>query len=381
MKIGVEIRSAFAEKKLGIDLVALSYVKQFQKMNTPHRFTVFVQDGPDKCLRSTPDFRVVVSKPRHPILWDLRYLKKAIKRHNLELLLCPSHTGPFSSAIPIVVMFHLTEYRNLFDQSRSSIQHFFAQLYAEIMPPLQIRKAAHILTVSEYMKDELISKYDIKNREHVEVIYNGIDEEFFVPSEDKTLASIRKKYGLPERYILSVASLWGRKNLSGMLRAYDEYYEQSARHFPLVLAGISSDELNSVLNMWGLRRLANHVIAIGYVGNMELKSIYEMAQYFILASLVESFGLPLVEAMACKTPVIAANSSSLPEIAWNCSVLVDPEIPSHIAEAMLFYDEDSRKKVENVEKGYQRASMFTWAKSAEKLLTSLENVRENFASY
>ena len=238
--------------------------------------------------------------------------------------------------------------------------------YFERFLPRSIQKSTKIVTISEFTKKELMD-LELCEPQKIEVIYNGVDEKFRPTSKEK-FAPTAKKYGVEYRgYFLFVGTLEPRKNLKTLLEAYLRYLAKTSHPTPLLLAGGGgwrSEQFGDVLQ----KALGTgYVHRLGYVSEEDLIALYGGAKAFVFPSIYEGFGLPPLEAMACGTPVIASNVSSIPEVVGDAGMLVDPLDSDQIARALGRVDEDEILRLTLAKKGLARSRNFSWSKAAARL--------------
>lgn len=215
-----------------------------------------------------------------------------------------------------------------------------------------------ILTGSDYTKQEIIQQLGIPP-EKIRVIYHGIDHRIF-RVYDKTPLN----FSLPEKFLLFVGSIEPRKNLLTFLKAYTSMEERFKMNFPLVLIGFKGWDNQEVMELIHLHHTYIHYL--GFLSDQELAYVYNMATVFVYPSLYEGFGLPPLEAMACGTPVIVSNTSSMPEVCGDGAYYIDPISIESIAKAIMDVTGDEILQQSLREKGLKRASQFTWEKAAEE---------------
>ena len=241
-----------------------------------------------------------------------------------------------------------------------------------------LRKAEFIIAASESTKKDLIKLYSIPE-ERISVVYEGTNHNRFRP-QDKVPANIYKKYKLSPgyRYILHISSETPRKNVDGLVKAF---HQLKAKHkfANLKLLKVGNPEYDKdrerLANLIKRLSLQEEVIFLGYVPEEDLSKLYNIAELFVFPSFYEGFGLPALEAMACGTPVITSNTSSLPEIVGDAGIMVNPKNISGLAEAMdeVLEDEELRKRMTS--KGLKRASLFSWGTCAEETLGICESIQ------
>jgi alpha-1,3-rhamnosyl/mannosyltransferase len=192
----------------------------------------------------------------------------------------------------------------------------------------------------------------------------------FTPADEKVVARVRQKYNLPPSYLLFVSSLEPRKNIDVLVDALVE----TKTDIPIVLVGWKGWGEKSWFEKIKNKNLKNRVYLTGHIPDHDLRAVYTGAQALIYPSLYEGFGLPLVEAMACGCPVICSNVSSMPEVAGDAAVLIDPMQSSELAQAIENVVHDTGLRNFLVEKGRQRALGFTWESTADQTLDVYRNV-------
>ena len=225
-----------------------------------------------------------------------------------------------------------------------------------------------MLVPSQAVKRDLVEHFHVPE-EKISVVYHGVEEDFF----EAALSSVyraRQTYDLPERYILFVGALEPRKNLSTLIEAFRLLPEELQRRYPLVVIGTAGWKNGRIKRQ--LARL-KHASAVGYVRRSLLPAMYSSASVFVFPSLYEGFGMPLLEAMAARLPIVASNVSAMPEVVGEGGLLVDPRSPSDIAAAIERILEDPGLAANLGEAGRQRARRFTWAQTAENTKTFFEN--------
>jgi glycosyltransferase involved in cell wall biosynthesis len=218
--------------------------------------------------------------------------------------------------------------------------------------------------------ENIISRLGIP-RERMAMIYNGYNN-WFKPIEETS--DVTKKYIADEGYFFFLGNTDPKKNTERTLVAYSKYLQQSDVKRKLLMADLDAEYLNGIIQRNHIENIKEHILMPGYIVNSDLPYIYNGAFAFLYTSLRESFGIPLLEAMACGTPVITSNTSSMPEIAGHNAILVNPESSDEIAEMMLQLerDKDFYEKLKVI--GLERAKLFSWRKTAEQLLALYQEV-------
>ena len=370
MIIGIEAQRIFRKNKHGMDYVVLQEILQLQQIDTENEYYVFVKPGPDRCVESSKNVHVVEIKcPSYP-LWEQWALPKAAKRYGVEILHCTSNTAPLSCDIPVVLTLHDIIFLEPRDKQNKSLYQNMGWLYRRLVVPRILDKCRRIITVSEFERNNIIRKLGIAERQ-ITMIYNGYND-WFRPIEDTS--DITKKYISDEGYFFFLGNTDPKKNTERTLVAYSKYLQQSDVKRKLLMADLDAEYLNSIILRNHIENIKEHILMPGYIVNSDLPYIYNGAFAFLYTSLRESFGIPLLEAMACGTPVITSNTSSMPEIAGHDAILVNPESSDEIAEMMLQLESDEDLYRKQKALGLERAKLFSWRRTAEQLLRLYQKV-------
>ena len=248
--------------------------------------------------------------------------------------------------------------------------------YLNKVVPHAVAHADHVTAVSQATKQALMKHYNTPE-EKITVIPCGVGPAFQRVTDTTLLEETRSKFSLHHPLILSVGTLEPRKNHLGLIKAFHTVVQRGNTQAILAIAGgkgwLYEETQQAVKDL----QLENRVRFLGRVSDQELITLYSLADIFAFPSFFEGFGIPPLEAMACGAPVITSNASSLPEVAGDAALLIDPHNTEAIAEALerLLDDEDLRKELQ--QKGYQQATTYTWTNSARKLLELYEHLHKN----
>ncbi len=373
MRIGIEAQRIFRAKKHGMDIFALELIRNLQALDKENEYLIFVKDGPDKdCLQETDNFKIVIVPGFLYPIWEQVFLPLAVKKYQLDVLHCTANTAPLLSNAKTLITLHDIIYLSKAFQGGSAYQAF-GSIYRKWVVPSVVKKAGSIVTVSNYEEATINSQLPYIS-DRLEVIYNGVNDRFF---EEDVASSNDLNIDLPERYIFFLGNTAPKKNMKNVLRAYDLHCQQEASPLPLVVAETDESTLTGYLNELGLDALKDKIIPTGYVPHHLLPILYRRATVFLYPSLRESFGIPIIEAMACNTPVITSNTSSMPEVAGDAAMLIDPTMPEEIADAIASILHDQGLAAQLQSKGSARARDFQWSAAARRyreLYTSVHRV-------
>ena len=247
--------------------------------------------------------------------------------------------------------------------------------YLDAVVPRSVGRADHVLADSSATKDDLIELYKTP-ADKITVLYSGVDQRFQRVSDRRALESTRAKYGLADsRYVLSVGTVQPRKNYSRVIRALARV-RASGLDLRYAIAGGKGwleAEMQHTIASTGM---GDYVHLLGFVNDEDLPALYSGSRMLLMPSLYEGFGLPILEAMACGVPVIASNISSLPEVAGDAAILIDPTDTAALGDAMLAVETESTLREQLIQKGYRQAEKFCWRRSAAQLLSVYRSLLE-----
>jgi glycosyltransferase involved in cell wall biosynthesis len=288
-------------------------------------------------------------------------------------LLHVNYIAPPVSPCPTVVTIH--------DISYEFFPEFFSardRMLLSTLVPLSARRASRIIAASQSTKRDIVERYDV-DPERISVTYYAADSQFRPISNRGALRAVLDDYGISQGFILTVGNLQPRKNLLRLVEAFAELIQSRAIDPQLVIAGQAFWRGSEVSRRVEERHLHEHVVFTGYVPQEHLVSLYNAADLFVYPSLYEGFGLPLLEAMACGTPVITSNRSSLPEVVGEAALLVEPHRTEDLAQAILDVLSNDALQSELSAKGLERAGFFSWERTAKQTLAVYEEVLDRTA--
>lgn len=370
MRIGIEAQRIFRKNKHGMDFVVLQEIKELQKMDTPHEYFVFVKPGVDRCIESSEHVHIIeVNCPSYP-LWEQWALPHAARKAGVDILHCTSNTAPIWCDIPLVLTLHDIIFLEPRDKKNKSLYQNLGYFYRRWNVPRILKKCRRIITVSDFELGNIKQKLQLPDSQ-LKMIYNGYNEWFRPIESDKQQY---RKYIADAGYFFFLGNTDPKKNTERTLVAYAKYLEQSEVKRPLLMADLDQEYLNGIIERNGIEAIRDHIVIPGYIINSDLPYIYNNAFAFLYTSLRESFGIPLLEAMACGTPVITSNTSSMPEIAGHDAILINPESSDEIALKMLQLERDTDFYQRQKTVGLERAKLFSWRKTTENLLRLYEEV-------
>jgi glycosyltransferase involved in cell wall biosynthesis len=373
MKIGIEAQRIFRKKKHGMDMVALELIRNLQTIDSENEYFIFVKpDVDDSVIKETTNFKIIRLKGGFYPLWEQIALPRAVKKEGCEILHCTSNTAPIFIAIPLMVTLHdiiymESSYFKILTGTGTLYQKF-GNAYRKIFVPKIVRKSKKIITVSHFEKNRIGQFFALGNDPRLEAVYNGVSEHFKPITDKKVLKRVKEKYHLPDLYFFFLGNTDPKKNTKGVLKAFSDFRKQTRSDTKLVMLDYDGKELDKLLEEIGDKELINQVVLTGYVVNTDLPAIYCQSELFLYPSLRESFGIPMLEAMRCGVPVITSNTSSMPEVAGDGALIIDPFKPEEITSAMIRIQSDKELKADLISKGLVQAAKFSWKAMAQHVL-------------
>ena len=370
MRIGIEAQRIFRTNKHGMDYVVLEEIKELQKSDVRNEYFVFVAPGEDRCLKDSKNVHIIEIGSNFYPLWEQFSLPRAVNQLNLDMLHCTSNTAPIRCKVPLILTLHDIIFLEPRDKSNKSFYQDMGWRYRRFVVPRILKKCKRIITVSDFEYNNIITKLQIPEEKMV-MIYNGYNK-WFRPVEDTEL--IYQQYIEEPGYFFFLGNTDPKKNTERTLIAYSKYLEMSDVKRKLLMADLDRGYLDEIIDRNDIGNIRDHIVMPGYIKNVDLPYIYNNAFAFLYTSLRESFGIPLLEAMACGTPVITSNTSSMPEIGGSEVIMVNPLNVNEITEKMLLLEKDKALYQKQKDIGIIRAQQFSWEYTAEQLLMVYEEV-------
>jgi glycosyltransferase involved in cell wall biosynthesis len=306
-------------------------------------------------------------------VWEYTGLPLSLKRENVEVFWGPCNFIPSIKVCKYIVTIH--------DLSAYIVAQSYPWLrrkYYQYLIRNAVKRADLIVAISQTTKNDLMKFFSLPE-DKIKVIYNGFNSNFSVDNIQTNFSVLQEKYRLPKEYIFTLGVLEPKKNVERVIRAYHQLKQDTGALPALVIGGSKKYgwKNESLFRLVDLLKLNYDTVFTGSIEHDDLPAIYHNAQLFILPSLYEGFGLPVIEAMACGTPVITSNTSSLPEVSGNAAVLVDPYNISEIIGAMKLVLTNEMKRREMIEKGLENVKRFSWQKAAQAIIELFESVYQN----
>ncbi len=369
MKIGIEAQRLFRKKKHGLEIVALEIIRHLQMIDKENEYVIFVRKDVDNtCIQETANFKIIEISANSFPEWEQIKLPLAIKKEKIDILHCTANTSPLLTSVPTVLTLHDVIFLEE-TKLRGNYYQNIGNIYRRLVVGMVIKKIKNVLTVSNSEKIEITKHLKIDPNK-LRVVYNGVDSAF-KKMEKNEIELIKNKYRLPEEFILFFGNSAQKKNSLETIKGYMHYFQHTkGPRLPLIIAGAFEEYLESILQKVNPPpEVASQIKSIGYIPFSEQPSLYNLASLFLYTSKRESFGLPILESMACGTPVISSQTSSMPEIAGAAAHLIDPNDYMSIGFGICKVVENRDYRESLIVAGYERASQFKWENTVKELLT------------
>ncbi|OGD88785.1 hypothetical protein A3D81_01370 [Candidatus Curtissbacteria bacterium RIFCSPHIGHO2_02_FULL_40_17] len=370
MQIGLDGNEANVKNRVGSGVYALELLKEFSK-DKNHQFLVYLKEKslPD-LPKESANFTYKVFGPKK--LWTQFALSlKLFFGKKPDIFFSMGHYGPRFSKVPYVITIHDLSYLHYPQMFKKN------DLYQLVnWTKYSVKTAAHIVTVSETTKKDIIENYSL-DPSKITVTYEGYDKSRFKPQPKSKIESVKKKYKIAGDYIIFVGTLQPRKNIERLVDAFSlltQNSELKTQDLSLVLVGKKGWLYDSIFAKIKTLDVDNQVIFTDYVPDDDLPVLIAGAKAYVLPSLWEGFGLPVIEAQACGVTVVVSSISSLPEIVGDSGILADPKSVESISNGLKKVLMDDKLRSELVKKGFANIKRFSWQTCAQQTLDVLEKV-------
>jgi len=369
VKIAVNTRLLLKDKLEGIGWFTFESLKRITQQHKEHEF-IFIFDRPysDDFIFGDNITAVVTGPPaRHPILYYIWFnyrIPKVLATHKVDLFLSPDGYIPLNCKVKTLAVFHDLNFEHYPKDLPSSERYYYRKYF-----PLFAKKATRIATVSEYSKKDISELYKV-DADKIDVVYNGANEKFTpLPANIKKLVVEKHTGGKP--YFIFIGALNPRKNLVNLLKAFDLFKKDDRLSTQLLIVGEKMFKTNEIFDTYEHMDYKADVVFSGRLNSLELHKALASALALTYVSYFEGFGIPIVEAFYTETPVITSNVTSMPEVAGDAALLVDPFSPEDISLALKKMSENADFRAELIKKGNQRKLKFHWQNTADNLWKSI----------
>ena len=370
MIIAVNTRLLLKGKLEGIGWFTYETLSRITRNHPEHQF-LFIFDRPfsDEFIFSDNITPIVLSPPtRHPVLWLIWFelqIPRILKQYKVDLFFSPDGYLSLNTQVKQLAAIHDIN----FVHRPEDLPWLKARYYNYFFPRFS-RKANRIVTVSSYSKEDIHQTYNIE-KDKIDVVYNGVNT-MYMPTSEEERTVAKAKYAQGNDYFLFIGSLHPRKNISGLLRAFDAFKTAVQSDVRLLIVGGSMFKTGDIKLTYEAMRHKNDVVFTGRLGNEELHQVLGAALALTFVPFFEGFGIPVIEAMSAGVPVICSNTTSLPEVGGEAVLYVDPFDIPRIQGAMVRLYQDKELRNSLIELGFRQKEKFSWNKTAELLWGSMQ---------
>ena len=374
MKIGIDCR-IFSSKFTGIGRYTNELVNHFLELNSklenPHQIVLFFNSPEYHEFKTLFPIKKILVNAKHYSLKEQLGFWLKLRKEKCDIVHFPHFNVPILYRKPYLVTIHdLT--LSLFPGRKMTKWYHRLAYYLTIKNA--VKTAKKIVAVSENTKSDIISHLNIADSK-IQVIYNGLNPEFHLITDTEKLKPTLENHGITKQFLLYTGVWRNHKNLPRLIKAFNILKNEKELDLQLVITGRPDPHYPEVKDAVKEFKLEDDVIFTGLIPEQDLINLYNAALIFTFPSLYEGFGLPPLESMACGTPVVASESSSIPEICGRDNALFfDPESSQAIAEKIYQLYKDADLQAELIQKGSQRASEFSWEKTAKETFKLIQNV-------
>ena len=375
MKIAVNTRLLLKGKLEGIGWFTYESFKRIVKSHPEHEFYfIFDRKFDDEFVFADNVTPIVIGPPaRHQILhyiWFEISIPRILKKINPDIFISPDSYLSLASKYPDLIVIHDLNFEYF-----PKHMPWLASKYYGYFTPKFAKKAKRIATVSEFSKNDIVEKYGI-DPEKIDVVYNGSGEKF-KPVSDIIKKETKQQFSDGCDYFGFVGALNPRKNLSNIFKAFDSFKSNNQTNIKFVVVGEKMYWSEDIKSTYEKMKHKTEVIFTGRLEPDELNKVLGSSIALIFPSFFEGFGIPIIEAFNAEVPVITSNVTSMPEIAGDAAILVDPASVEQIAAAMRKISTDDDFALSQIEKGKLQRKDFSWERTSENLWRSIEKILLN----
>lgn len=370
MRIVVNTRFLLKNKLEGIGRFTYESCKLLTQNHPEHEFVfVFDRKFDDSFIFSNNITPVVIPpQARHPVLWYLWFewsIPQVLKKHKPDIFLSPDGYLSLNTNVPQLPVMHDLAFIHRPNDIGGLVRKYYNHYF-----PKFAQKAARIATVSEFSKEDIAKQYGISPQK-IDVVYNGVSGAF-KPVGDEQKAAIRQKLTQGKPYFVFVGALQPRKNIVNLLKAFDAFKNSDTQGTQLVIVGRKAWQTDDMDITFENLQHKNDVVFTGRLSDEDLSATIAAALGLVYVAFFEGFGLPIIEAFKCHTPVITSAVSSMPEVAGDAGILTEPTSVESITKALQQLATDDNLRNQLTQKAIARSNTFTWEKTANLLWNSIE---------
>lgn len=359
----------------GIGWFAYETTRRMVTAHPEHRFLLLFDRRIQRIegLTNAPnvEVRVLCPQARHPVLWWLFFewsVPWALRRWKANLYITPDGMMPLHPKVPTLAVIHDLNFEHADDNLRRSHQWYMKRFF-----PRFAQAAARVATVSDYSRNDISATYGV-DREHIDVVYDGAHSHYR-PHSEAECEEIRRRFSEGKPYIIFISTILKRKNLAGLLRAFDIVKEEDRSGLKLVVVGSPVWWRDELKEAYDTMRHRDDVVMLGRVEPKELSALLSASKMLVYPSYFEGFGIPILEAMYAETAVVCSSTTSMPEVGGDAVEYVDPASDKDIARGIRL-TLDTARRTAMIERGRKQRTCFSWDRTANFLWESVEKITD-----
>ena len=375
MKIAIDARGANLYNGTGIGTYTNNLVTNMIDISPSDNFMLFCSGTLNENFNKS-NTEIIFSSGRHGSFYEKYYFPNKIKNSKIDLYHIPQNGigMNYDADIPTLVTIHdLIPYIMPETVGRGYLERFLRDM------PNIIYNSAGILTVSEYSKKDILKFFSFYPEEKIYVTPLAANSKFKPLDKVQCQNYVNKTYNINTPYILYIGGFSSRKNALGLINAFKNCYKSLDEPYTLLLGGSLKDEGEKLFNYVKDNNLSDRIVFCGYLDEDILPVLYSGCEAFVYPSLYEGFGLPPLEAMSCRAPVITSDLTSIPEVTRDSSILINPYDENDLENALIKLLNNKLLREELSEKGYKNSLNFTWKRTAEKTLSAYKSIIDSLS--
>lgn len=385
MRIGIDATGlGHTNEWSGIEMYTISLLNALFDINNGDELFIYCANKvPDNIFRTSEDITYRVVKIRNRKFWQQFFMPLKTYSDKIDVMFFPSNSATLflpCKAVATIHDVHPFVYPEPFSKlhgkafHKNAIKAVINKHYYRFMLWVASKKD-HVIAISKATKQDTVNVFKT-SAEKIDVVYNGVNKDkFMLQTAEIDEQQFRNKYNLQDPYVLCVGT-HAYKNVAGSIKAFEIIRKNSQAPVKLVIAGSKRPLGDEIYELVEDRSMKQDIIFTGFFPDNDLPGLYSLAEIFLFPSFYEGFGLPVLEAFAGKVPVVTSNTGSLPEVAGDAALLVDPHDIEGIATAVLSVLNDNKMQKQMIAKGLEQVDKFTWMKSATETLGVIRKSKE-----
>lgn len=379
MLIAFDAHRAHLQGQEGLGRYEYDLIKSLAKHDNRNEYTVLLAELVNGSLSNYPNITLQILSAPGKLAWEQWAFPRAVRKMRADIVHFTANTGALIKDRAVVFTFHdaIHFLPECIVPAAKSFTDRFARRYRKWLIPKLAKQANRIIALSNNTKKDVINYLGIDDKK-IDVVYTAPDDIFSQINDEGYLGEILGRFSNKRPYVLCLGYIYPRKNLLGTIRAFKEVQLKANTGHIMIIAGMDVEQASAGVRKLVLEDLNKTIFFTGQVTDEELCALYNGADVFLYLSLYEGFGLPVIEAMSCGTPVICSNRASLPEVAGEASLLVDPRDNEQMVQAIVDLLASNSLRKDLSKRGIAHSAKFTWQKVAKQTLDVYQRAQEDW---